>query len=251
MARTVLHLLRHPDDEIAGAAGDADGAARRRLARRQRSPAGSAARPSTSGGAPRSEEACRRAGFELAGLRPPLPLSAGDDSPPRRTRLVELLGQSCPTSLRRSCARRRRTTGTTRTSAWDALARARARRASGHGTAALALGRLGRSPVPDADRAVRPRAARAGPVRARRARLGAGAPAARPAARGARRLQRRRRRGAGARLGHRGRPVGRARRVARARSMLTPSGWQLGIVAALRPPTLLWPRRRRGRSGGG
>ena len=92
MARTVLHVSPHPDDEIAGmpatlmALRDAGwrvinvacGLGRPAQHQRRRSEV---------------EEACRRAGFDLVTCDPPLPLSAGDDLTAAEETLVELLGQ--------------------------------------------------------------------------------------------------------------------------------------------------------------
>ena len=185
------------------------------------------------------EEACRRAGFDLLVCDPPLPLSAGDDLAAAEDTLVELLAQLLPELAPALVCAPSPHDGH---HAHELVGRA-ARRAleahPGSGAAALALGRVGRSPVPDADLAVRPGAAGGDPARARRARLGARAAAARPAARGARGAQRRRRRGARARLGARGRPGGRARGAA------LRGGADAGGVAARRAAAL----RRRGADG--
>ena len=75
------------------------------------------------------EEACRRAGFELLPCEPPLPLSAGDDLAAAEETLVEAArSRAARRSIPRSCARRRRTTGTTRTSSWAVPPTARSRR---------------------------------------------------------------------------------------------------------------------------
>ena len=74
------------------------------------------------------EEACRRAGFELLPSDPPLALSADDDLTASEVALVDCSAQSCPSSPPRSCARPRRTTGTTRTSSSAAPPAARSRR---------------------------------------------------------------------------------------------------------------------------
>ena len=117
MARTVIHLSPHPDDEIAGmpatlmALRDAGwrvvnvacGLGRPAQHQRRRSEV---------------EEACRRAGFDFVTCDPPLPLSAGDDLAGAEETLVELLGQMLSDSRPRSWARRARTTAITRTSSW-------------------------------------------------------------------------------------------------------------------------------------
>ena len=79
----------------------------------------------------------------------------------------------------------------------------RARGAPRRGTAALAVGGLGRPAVPDVDHALRRRSPGGDQACACGPRLGAGPPAPRPAGRGASRPRRRRRRGAHVRLGSR------------------------------------------------
>ena len=157
MARTVLHLSPHPDDEIAGA--PATLMALRDAGWRVVNVACGLGRPAQhQRRRAEVEEACRRAGFELLVCDPPLPLSAGDDLAGAEDSSSSCSGSSSPTSLRHSCvlvAARRAPRPRAR---WTRGA-ARARGTSGRRGAALALGRLGRSPVPDADRAVRPRAA--------------------------------------------------------------------------------------------
>jgi LmbE family N-acetylglucosaminyl deacetylase len=92
MARTVLHLSPHPDDEIAGM--PATLMALRDAGWRVVNVACGLGRP-TQHQRRRAEveEACRRAGFDLVTAAPPLPLSAGDDLAGAEERLVELLGQ--------------------------------------------------------------------------------------------------------------------------------------------------------------
>ena len=92
MARTLLHLSPHPDDEVAGAPATlmalrdagwqivnvACGLGRRAQHQRRRAEV---------------EEACRRAGFALLTCDPPLDLSAGDDLAAAEDALVALLAQ--------------------------------------------------------------------------------------------------------------------------------------------------------------
>ena len=128
MARTLLHLSPHPDDEVAGmpatlmALRDAGwrivnlacGLGRPEQHQRRRAEV---------------EEACRRAGFELLPCEPPLALSAGDDLAAAEETLVTLLARVLPElDPRRSCARRRRTTAITRTSSSAAPRAARSTR---------------------------------------------------------------------------------------------------------------------------
>ena len=213
VARTVLHLSPHPDDEVVGmpatlmALRDAGwrvvnlacGLGRPAQHQRRRAEV---------------EEACRRAGFELLPCEPPL--AALVRRRPRRLRGDARQAARRRAPGARSCAR-------VRTVAARRAPRARgrgpcrlprARGPPGPDAAALAVGRVGRSAVPDDDRALRSRAARGDQARDRGARLRAGATAPRPAGRGPRRPRRGRRRGARARLGPRGRPRGRARRAA-------------------------------------
>jgi len=95
VARTVLHLSPHPDDEVVGmpatlmALRDAGwhvvnlacGLGRPAQHQRRRAEV---------------EEACRRAGFELLPCEPPLPLSSGDDLAASEETLVKLLGAVLP-----------------------------------------------------------------------------------------------------------------------------------------------------------
>jgi LmbE family N-acetylglucosaminyl deacetylase len=95
MARTLLHLSPHPDDEVAGAPATlmalrdagwqivnvACGLGRRAQHQRRRAEV---------------EEACRRAGFALLTCDPPLDLSAGDDLAAAEDALVALLAQLLP-----------------------------------------------------------------------------------------------------------------------------------------------------------
>jgi LmbE family N-acetylglucosaminyl deacetylase len=95
MARTVLHLSPHPDDEIAGM--PATLMALRDAGWRVVNVACGLGRPAQhQGRRAEVEEACRRAGFELLVCDPPLPLSAGDDLAGAEETLVELLGQLLP-----------------------------------------------------------------------------------------------------------------------------------------------------------
>jgi LmbE family N-acetylglucosaminyl deacetylase len=92
MARTVLHLSPHPDDEIAGA--PATLMALRDAGWRVVNVACGLGRPAQhQRRRAEVEEACRRAGFELVVCDPPLQLSAGDDLAGAEESLVQLLAQ--------------------------------------------------------------------------------------------------------------------------------------------------------------
>ncbi|MDX6562848.1 MAG: hypothetical protein QOD65_2662 [Gaiellales bacterium] len=92
MARTVLHLSPHPDDEIAGM--PATLMALRDARWRVLNVACGLGRPAQhQRRRAEVEEACRRARFDLLVCDPPLPLSAGDDLAGAEETLVELLGQ--------------------------------------------------------------------------------------------------------------------------------------------------------------
>ena len=92
MARTVIHLSPHPDDEIAGM--PATLMALRDAGWRVVNVACGLGRPAQhQRRRAEVEEACRRARFDLVTCDPPLPLSAGDDLASAEDTLVELLGQ--------------------------------------------------------------------------------------------------------------------------------------------------------------
>jgi LmbE family N-acetylglucosaminyl deacetylase len=91
MARTVLHLSPHPDDEVAGM--PATLMALRAAGWRVVNVACGLGRPAQhTRRRAELEESCRRAGFELLVCDPPLALSAGDDLAASEDVLVELLG---------------------------------------------------------------------------------------------------------------------------------------------------------------
>ena len=106
------------------------------------------------------EEACRRAGFELLPCEPPLPLSAGDDLAAAEETLVKLLGAVLPALDPALVCAPSPHDGHHAHEVVGRAARPRARGPPRPGAAALAVGRVGRPAVPDADRALRPRAAR-------------------------------------------------------------------------------------------
>lgn len=90
MARTVLHLSPHPDDEVAGM--PATLMALRDAGWRVVNVACGLGRPAQhTRRRAELEESCRRAGFELLVCDPPLALSAGDDLAASEDVLVELL----------------------------------------------------------------------------------------------------------------------------------------------------------------
>ena len=95
MARTVLHLSPHPDDEVAGM--PATLMALRDAGWRVVNVACGLGRPAQhTRRRAELEESCRRAGFELLVCDPPLALSAGDDLAASEDALVELLGGLLP-----------------------------------------------------------------------------------------------------------------------------------------------------------
>jgi len=95
MARTVLHLSPHPDDEVAGM--PATLMALRDAGWRVVNVACGLGRPAQhSRRRAELEESCRRAGFELLVCDPPLALSAGDDLAVSEGVLVELLASLLP-----------------------------------------------------------------------------------------------------------------------------------------------------------
>ena len=209
--------------------GDADGAARCRLAGRQPGlrtrPAGAAPATARRAGGRLPARRLRAAAVRAAARRS----RPATTSPARRMTLVGLLGRApARARRRRSCARRRRTTPTTRTSSWDAPpqraleAHPGPRRRSGCGACGRDL------PVPDADRALRPRAARArSSTRSRRTP---------PSSRACRSTGCSRRARSATPASPRSACTARASPAiprssspsCSARSMLTPSGWQLG-----------------------
>jgi LmbE family N-acetylglucosaminyl deacetylase len=92
MARMLLHLSPHPDDEVAGA--PATLMALRDAGWRILNVACGLGRPAQhQRRRAEAEEACRRAGFDLLTCDPPLDLSAGDDLAAAEEALVELLAQ--------------------------------------------------------------------------------------------------------------------------------------------------------------
>jgi LmbE family N-acetylglucosaminyl deacetylase len=95
MARTVLHLSPHPDDEVAGM--PATLMALRDAGWRVVNVACGLGRPSQhTRRRAELEESCRRAGFELLVCDPPLALSSGDDLAASEDVLVELLAKLLP-----------------------------------------------------------------------------------------------------------------------------------------------------------
>jgi LmbE family N-acetylglucosaminyl deacetylase len=92
MARTLLHLSPHPDDEVVGA--PAALMALRDAGWRIVNVACGLGRPAQhQRRRAEVEEACRRAGFELRSCDPPLPMSAGDDLAAAEDALVEFLAR--------------------------------------------------------------------------------------------------------------------------------------------------------------
>ena len=95
MARTVLHLSPHPDDEVAGM--PATLMALRDAGWRVVNVACGLGRPAQhTRRRAEVEESCRRAGFELLVCDPPLALSAGDDLKASEEVLGELLAGLLP-----------------------------------------------------------------------------------------------------------------------------------------------------------
>ncbi|MDX6538810.1 MAG: GlcNAc-PI de-N-acetylase, partial [Gaiellales bacterium] len=95
MARTLLCLSPHPDDEVAGM--PATLMALRDAGWRVVNLACGLGRPEQHGRRlAELEEACRRAGFELLPCDPPLALSAGDDLIAAEGALVDVLARILP-----------------------------------------------------------------------------------------------------------------------------------------------------------
>jgi LmbE family N-acetylglucosaminyl deacetylase len=95
MARTLLYLSPHPDDEVAGM--PATLMALRDAGWRIVNLACGLGRPEQHGRRlAELEEACRRAGFELLPCDPPLALSAGDDLIAAEGALVDVLARILP-----------------------------------------------------------------------------------------------------------------------------------------------------------